>query len=84
MTYNVELSEKAEIHLENIYNWLLLNHPASARKVKNKLIDSIKSLSTFPNRGARYRRTDYKFLVSGKFKIVYKVETERVIIIAID
>ena len=84
MAYEVLLSEKAEIHLENIYNWILLNYPASAKTVKDKLVSSMLSLSTFPNRGARYRRTNYKFLVSGRFKIVYAIEKDRVIIMAIE
>ena len=84
MKYKVVLSEKAEIHLQGIYGWLRLNHPTSASKVKNRLIDSMMSLSVFPNRGARYKRTDYRFLVSGKFRIVYAVKDGEVIIMAIE
>ena len=84
MNYDVVLTEKAEIHLENIYNWLKLNHPTNAKKVKDKLISSMMSLSVFPNRGVKYRQTDYRFLISGKFKIVYTVNESKVIIIAIE
>lgn len=84
MSYEVVLSEKAEIHLESIYNWIILNHPANAKKVKDKLISSMMSLSVFPKRGVRYRQTDYRFLISGKFKIVYAIEKNQVIILAIE
>ncbi|MGN0886088.1 MAG: type II toxin-antitoxin system RelE/ParE family toxin [Candidatus Spyradenecus sp.] len=84
MSYEVRLSEKAEIHLEGIYRWVLVNHPASAKKVKDRLVDSMKSLALFPHRGAPYKRTAYRFLVSGKFKIVYAVDGETVTILAIE
>lgn len=84
MDYEVVLSEKAEIHLENIYNWVLLNYPTSAKKVKDNLINSMKSLSVFPFRGVQYRRTNYRIIISGKFKIVYTVENKQVIILAIE
>ena len=84
MSYEVVLSEKAEIHLENIYNWILLNYPTNARKVKDKLISSMMSLSVFPNRGVQYRQTNYRFLISGRFKIVYTIEKNQVIILAIE
>ena len=84
MSYEVVLTEKAEIHLDNIYNWVKLNHPTNAKKVKNNLINSMMSLSVFPNRGVSYRGTKYKFLVSGKFKIVYYVDSDQVVIMAIE
>lgn len=84
MSYEVVLSERAEIYLESIYNWIILNHPANAKKVKDNLISSMMSLSVFPKRGARYRQTEYRFLVSGRFKIVYTLENNQVIILAIE
>ena len=84
MIYEVVLSEKAEIHLENIYNWVKLNYPTNAKTVKDKLVNSMFSLEKFPNRGTPYRNTNYRFLVSGKFKIVYTVDKNKVIIMAIE
>lgn len=51
----------------------------------DKILDSISGLTNFPQRGAiepllRHKKTEYRYLVVFSYKVIYRVDKEKVVI----
>ncbi len=56
-----------------------------ATLVLDKMLDSISGLIEFPQRGAiepllRHKKTEYRYLVVFSYKVIYRVDKEKVVI----
>ena len=57
-----------------------------ARKFRKKIFDRVKSLKSFPKLGKVVKSLvdsefEYRFIIEGHFKIIYRIEKDKIIII---
>lgn len=82
-------TESAARDLEEIARWISQDEPGAARRVLYKLRDRANSLRLVPERGrvvpelARMGVRRWRELLSGPYRIVYRVEEERVLVLAV-
>lgn len=75
---NIELLPAAENDLDNILNYILLDDPAAADKVLNRITTSLKHLEDFPYAGLKIIEEsliylDLRMIVSEPYIIFYRV-----------
>ncbi|WP_303814482.1 type II toxin-antitoxin system RelE/ParE family toxin [Selenomonas ruminantium] len=87
---NVEISHRAYEDLESIKIHIEdnLHNPQSAKKIMIDIMDAIKSLDNFPDRGAPLNtlisiNNDYRFIQSHNYVIFYRKEDNRVLIVRV-
>lgn len=74
----VELLEEAASHIEE-------DSPSAAKRIVAEAIDAADSLAEFSDRGRlvpEFREATYRELLIGKYRLIYRVERERVAIVA--
>lgn len=79
MKYKVRLSPLAIDDVQEIKAYIAEDNPTAAAEVGNALYSKIRELASFPKMGSllsskTHVRTDYRFLVCGKYLVFYKVE----------
>ena len=78
-TYAVQILDPAQGELEEIARlYLSLVGAESARKITNKVYDSLDQLTRFPLSGPAMRETElrnlgYRFLVVEKYVVIYRL-----------
>ena len=87
---NVKISYRAYEDLESIKIHIEdnLQPPQSAKKIMIDILDAIKSLDNFPDRGAPLNtliviNNDYRFIQSHNYVIFYRKEENRVLIVRV-
>lgn len=82
--YKVIVSDRARQMLAGRIRFLALKSPSSARKIKNDLMDAIRSLSTMPERlpflDAEFIPLNkyHKMLVEKWYLILYQIKDQKV------
>ena len=83
----IKLSPLAVTDLQEIKGYISeeLSNPIAAKRVINQIINDYTLLETSPEMGASLYskiniKTDYRYLVSGKYIIFYKTDSEYVYI----
>ena len=77
--------DQAIADLEGIFNWIAQDNPAAARKVTDRLFESIQLLTSFPSMGhAGHSVGTYEWVVPRlPYIVVYQVdELRRQVVIA--
>jgi len=84
------LSPEAGDDLKGIRKYISdeLENPAAAKRTVAKIIKGIRGLVRFPDRGAPLSsvleiRTDYRFLVCGKYLTFYRCEKNTVYVVRV-
>lgn len=85
--YEVWLTESAEQDMESIYDHIAeFDCKANADNVLDRLLEAVKSLSTFPERGACPRELaalgirDYRQTAFKPYRVICRVMTQKVYI----
>ena len=86
MTFRVRTLKRAESDLFEIRDYIRRDSPESANGIIEQLLDAIGSLGRSAKRGARprderLRRILYRFLVSGRYLIFYKIDEKRSLVL---
>ena len=83
----VRLSSDAKEDLKSIRTYILeeLDNPTAAKNVIDQIIRRMRQLEQFPMMGAALSsiiepETDYRFLVSGNYLIIYRIEKSDVFV----
>lgn len=70
-----------------IYNYYKLNVSIRiATNIKNKILSSTRNLIKLPRRGQaeellKHKKEEFRYLVTGKYKVIYKITAEKKIFI---
>ncbi len=86
MKYIVSWTNSTKIDLQEILDYYLINENFSiAKNLLNKILKSVTLLERNPKLGKSETLLDgdYRFIQSGIYKIVYKINNKRIYIIAI-
>ncbi len=75
----IRLTKRAINDVKKIYDYIFEDSPQDAESIKADIFHTINHLSLFPLLGISLegkikQRTDYRYLVSGKFLIFYKTD----------
>lgn len=73
----------ADADLGEIFDWIASDDPDAAERFVNRLVDSARRLSAFPERGTSRPEigAGLRSLVVGSYLILYRVSPERVDIV---
>jgi len=77
---------KAEQDLSNNIAFIALNSPENAIKVLEEILSLVNSLSSFPYKYPKepiYNVGNIRFVSKWSYKIIYRVDTERIYILRI-
>jgi plasmid stabilization system protein ParE len=87
--YVVNMTQSAERDLNEIIVFIAENNPQTAIKIMERIQAKINTLDHFPNRGGYVPELlarnikEYRQITEAPWKIIYKVDDERVNILAI-
>lgn len=82
----VDWSEPAVADLDGIWEFIARDSPHYATVTVNRLIAAAKPLDTFPRMGRHVPeadRSDVRELIIGSYRLMYRVEEERVLVVAV-
>ena len=72
--------------LEEIIEYIAYDNPKAARKLAEKIFSKVEILSEYPERGRNLkeiRRKDIREVLEGNYRIIYKIEAKRIVILTI-
>ena len=72
--------------LQNIYEFISDKDTVAAKNLINRIFERVESLNRFLERGRKVpeiNRNDIREIFESEFRIIYKVETKRVVILTI-
>ena len=80
-TAQVIWSTEALVDLEVIYDFLAEKSQQAAQRIVRSLLERARQLESFPESGARHEslrneRKEYRYLVEGNYKIIYRYQSE--------
>lgn len=86
--YDVRLSERAQVDIEKIEEYIATNNPLNAERFVNQLLAAIGTLKQLPTRHPRAlesRLVDYPVyqMVFGSYRVVYRVVNQTVEVITV-
>ena len=82
----VDWSEPAVSDLDGIWDFIARDSPHYATVTANRLTAAARSLETFPRMGRHVpeaERQDVRELIVGSYRLMYRVEVERVLVVAV-
>lgn len=85
MDYRVRIGPVFYQDLEEIESFIADDNPKAARKVIDEIVRRTKTLKVFPEQGPILKsaapfKTNYRFLISGKYMILYKFHDSTVFV----
>jgi len=78
-------TELAVVKLEKFADYIALDKPGAALVFVESIQKSVNKLMKFPEAGCEVpeiRRADIRELIKGKYRIIYRLETNRISILA--
>jgi toxin ParE1/3/4 len=82
----IEWRDKALEELQSIYDYIYLRSPQNAENVVNSLLELSETLGYMPEKFPKepfYNQNNTRFITKWSFKLVYRIETERIIILRV-
>ena len=82
----VEWATNALSHLADIYSYVSRDSPHYARRLIDRITTRSKQVGIFPESGqavAEYASPEIREVIEGSYRLIYRVEKERVVVIAI-
>ena len=79
-------SEAALRHLEAIHDYISGDSLTYAKRMVDRLTVKSKRAASFPEFGQmvpEYQRPDVREIIEGPYRIVYRIEIDRVVIVAV-
>ena len=79
MEYEIVWTERALTSLEEVHSYLAQFNLEAAARITQEILDRVQLLATVPLMGAMYPRGSqgpFRVVVSGKYRIFYRVITE--------
>jgi toxin ParE1/3/4 len=84
MAHRVEWSSRALSDLQDIADYISADSPSYAANVIRKILSSTRMLSDFPEAGRALAKDETeRFIISERYRILYKVFTNHIVIGAI-
>lgn len=88
MKYEVVITPAAEANLDHILHFIALDNPVAGRKFVAGLRNKLKSLASMPERCPLAPENGFdgvtiRHLLHGNYRLLFTVETERVIVLQI-
>ncbi len=86
MAHRISWSSRAVADLEAIASYISVDSPAYAHTVVRRIISLTRTLQEFPHAGRMVPEFDdesIREVVAYSYRIIYKVETERILIAAV-
>ena len=83
---NLEWTEPALVDLESIWDFIKRDSEYYASQFIERIIDAVENLKTFPEMGRNVPEAEsenIRELLFNNYRIIYQVETERVLILTI-
>ena len=74
------------MRLEEINAYIAQDNPAAALRTTQQIVHRAGQIATFPNSGRRvpdYTRTDVRELIEGNYRIIYRLDTERIDVLTV-
>jgi plasmid stabilization system protein ParE len=86
--YRVELSPSAEADVRSAHDFIARDNPRAATRWANSIRRVTRSLNSFPERFETLPEgeevaSDYRQVLYGNYRIIYRVETKRVIVVRV-
>lgn len=86
--YRVEISPAAQADANEIRDYIARDKPRAAEKWGRRVVRLMFSLRSFPLRHeiipeAKEINRDYRHLLFGKYRVIYRVEEERVVVMRV-
>jgi toxin ParE1/3/4 len=86
--HRVEITAVAERDLREIRDYIARDKPAAAQRWYERLAKQIRSLETMPLRHevipeAQEIGIEYRHMLSGPYRMIYRVEKQRVIVVRV-
>jgi plasmid stabilization system protein ParE len=72
--------------LENIYDYISRDNITAAEKTVESILMKVEKLSKFFERGRKVpeaKRDDIREIFEGEYRIIYRIETKRIVILTI-
>lgn len=87
-TYRVRVAAAAKADLREIFLYIANDRPASAEKIKQRLVHGLKSLRFFPERYSKIRekfhtKFIYRHVLIRPYRIVFRVFGNEVLVVRI-
>lgn len=82
----VHWTARAEARLDAIHAYIAQDNPAAASRVTARVLLRSRQIATFPSSGRRvpdYARDDVRELIEGNYRIIYRLLTDRVDVVAV-
>jgi len=79
-------TQEALKHLTAIYDYIAADSPTYALRIIDRITNRLEQLSAFPNSGSRvleYDDPSVRELLEGSYRIIYRVKTERIEVVAV-
>lgn len=86
MSYKIRIKEEAIDDLDQIYSYIKLDKPQTAKKIVNHIHKCILSLDEFPRRGTRCHLfetkpdTEIRYILCDGFLVFYEISHDHVLI----
>jgi len=83
---NIEWRDKAVEELQSIYDYIYSKSPQNAENVINTLLELGNSLGEFPHKFSIepfLNQENTRFAVQWSYKIIYRIENDRIIILRV-
>ena len=82
----VHFTENAIEHLTNIYEYISLNSPTYAKRIVDKITRRFGQISIHPYSGRtvpEYESEDIRELIESPYRIIYRIKSDRIDVLAI-
>ncbi|PIE50423.1 MAG: hypothetical protein CSA38_03205 [Flavobacteriales bacterium] len=82
----IEWRDKALEELQGIYDYIYIKSPQNAENMLNEILALAESLVDFPFKFPKepyYNQDNTRFAIKWSYKMIYRVEKERIIIVRV-
>lgn len=86
--FRVDITATAERDLRAIRDFIARDKPQAAEKWRRAIVSQIRALKSMPQRHevipeARELGVDYRHIISGNYRTLYRIERDRVIVLRV-
>lgn len=82
----VHWAARALLRLDEIHAYIAQDNPEAAKRVVAQIAARAAQITTFPRSGRRvrdYARDDVRELIEGQYRIVYRVDTQHIVVLTV-
>lgn len=82
----VDWTDTALGHLTDIYEYISRDSPQYARRMVDRITSRSKQIGLFPESAPivpEYERSNIREVIEGPYRLIYRTETDRVVVLAV-